>query len=62
MQGMVLNEFHDNFALPSGQYYIHMLGFQHISMGGCAGVMLLYIAFGGFALFAALKYVNFESR
>lgn len=62
MQGMVVNEFEDNSELPEGQKYIHMMGFQHISVGGCAGAMLLFIIAGGFALFLALKYVNFEVR
>lgn len=62
MQGMVVNEFEDNSELPEGQKYIHMLGYEHISVGGCAAAMLLYVAIGGWGLFLALKYVDFEAR
>lgn len=62
MQGLVVNEFEDNSELPKGQKYIHMLGFEHLSTGDCAGVLFLFI--GGYmaALYLALRYCDFDRR
>lgn len=62
MQGLVVNEFEDNSELPKGQKYIHMMGFQHLSVGACAGVLVLFIAGYLTALFLALKYLDFDRR
>jgi ATP-binding cassette subfamily G (WHITE) protein 2 (SNQ2) len=60
LQGMILNEFQDNSDLSKGTYYIHEFGFNTISIGGCAAIVLLFIAVFAGSFFLALKYVDFE--
>lgn len=61
-QGLVLNELQDNGNLPESHRYIVMLGFTGISVGGCAAMLLLFLAVSMFAYYLALKYVDYERR
>lgn len=61
-QGMVLNEFQDNSDLPDSHYYINQLGFDFISIGGCAGILFLFLLFYSVVMYLALRYIDFEKR
>ena len=61
-QGLVLNEFQDNSDLPDSHDYINMLGFDFISIAGCAAVMFLFLGFFASTFYLALRYVDFEER
>lgn len=45
LQGMTLqvNELQGNADLDKGSYCIHEFGFNTISIGGCAAIVMLYI-------------------
>lgn len=52
LQGIILNEFHENTkALPLGNSYIHDMGFQYLSKGECLVILCLF-----FGLFCCLSY------
>ena len=61
-QGLVLNELQDNGNLPESHDYIVALGFTGISVGGCAAMMLVFIAIPMICHYWALKYVIHERR
>lgn len=59
LQGIIVNDFGNNSELPDGQEYIHMMGFQHIFVGGCAAIMLLYIVLGGYVFVFGVEVRRF---
>ena len=61
-QGLVLNELQNNDDLPLSGTFIDNMGFNTISVQGCAAILLLF--FGGYALtfFLALRFMDFEER
>jgi len=61
-QGLVLNEFADNSALPYHQIYINNLGFDTYSKEQCAPLVIIFTLIFSVLELVALKYINFEER
>ena len=45
-------------AITSGQQTINALGMQDYTMGGCAGLLVLYIVFCRFVAFLGVRYIK----
>ena len=58
LQGLVLNEFQDNDELPSGQYYIEMMGYDTISVQACLGILLAVYVLCTVLYFISLKHFD----
>jgi hypothetical protein len=61
-QGLVLNEFDGNDALPGADALIDALGFDTLSISTCFAVLVLFLVFFMGAMVLALKYLDFEKR
>jgi ABC-type multidrug transport system permease subunit len=61
-QGLVLNEFQNNDDLPDSHFFIQRLGFNFISVEGCAGVLLIFLGFFAVTYYLAIRFVDFEER
>ncbi len=61
-QGLILNEFQHNGDLPESHRYINELGFDVISVQGCCGVLILFIAGLVTAFYLAVTFIDFEKR
>ena len=58
LQGLVLNEFQDNDELPTGQYYIEMMGYDTISVQACVGILLVVYVLSTVLYFISLKHFD----
>jgi len=62
-QGLVLNEFKGNDDLPKASSYLDSMGFnREFSLGGCVGMILIFLGFFAAAFYLALRFVDFEQR
>jgi hypothetical protein len=61
LQGLILNEFQDNFELPSSDEYLDMMGYNNdeaISIQACIGILLIAYVTCTILFFICLKYVE----
>lgn len=61
-QGLVLNEFSNNDALPLSQQYIDNLAFNTFNMDYCQPVIFVFTATFATMVLCTLKFINFEER
>jgi hypothetical protein len=61
-QGLVMNELKGNEALPYGEEYLMLLGFNTLTKATCFYVTLIFMAFFACVSLLCLKIFHFEKR
>jgi ATP-binding cassette subfamily G (WHITE) protein 2 (SNQ2) len=62
LEGLVLNEFNDNSNLPLESSYIDSLGYNSLTKENCVPILVMFVTLHAFAVFLALRFMNFEDR
>ena len=57
-QGLVINEFTDNNALPDGELYIDVWGFQDYTKRQCGAADLVFLLFFAIGMFLAIHFTR----